>query len=177
MQLKSSRGGIILGLLFAGMMVFMALLVAGIIVTKTVRVRTTDGADDSGVRGISIATPGGQLNIHASDHMNPVLTGVPAYPGATRVKDGGAHISWNSKNGDGDEDLYVIGGEFRTPDSVSRVVDFYRQQLPNLMIVCGDDESTRLEYKKGGIRRIISIRRRAGETRIGVASIGGRESN
>lgn len=45
------------------------------------------------------------------------------------------------------------------------------------MIVDEDDRSTRLEYKKGGIQRIVSIEEKNGETRIGVASAGGRASN
>jgi hypothetical protein len=170
----SRRGGIISGLLFAGMMVFLALLVAGILVTRNIRVRTTEGTNGADV---AIDTPGGRLNIRTSDHMNPALTGVPIYPGAYRAKDGGANIEWNSKDGASDKNLSVIGGEFRTRDSASQVVEYYRRQLPNLMIVSENDKSTRLEYKEGGIRRIISVREENGETRIGVASIGGRESN
>lgn len=170
----SRRGGIISGLLFVGMVVFLAMLVAGVVVMKTVRVRTIDGANGTDV---AIDTPGGRLNIRARDHMNPALTGIPIYPGAYRANDGGANIEWNSKDGASDKGLYVIGGEFRTKDSASEVVEYYRRQLPSLMIVSENDRSTRLEYKEGGIRRIISIDERGGETRIGVASIGGRESN
>ena len=170
----SRRGGIISGLLFAGMVVFLAMLLAGVIVTRTVRVRTHDGAEGTDV---AIDTPEGRLSIRARDHMNPALTGVPVYPAAYSVSDGGANIEWNSKDGDIDKNLYVVGGEFRTKDSTSQVVEFYRNQLPNLMIVSERDRSTRLEYKQGGIQRIISIREKNGETRIGVASIGGRASN
>jgi len=171
----SRHGGIIAGLLFAGMMVFLAMLVAGIIVTRTVRVRTTDGTNGTDV---SIDTPGGRLNIRARDHMNPALAGVPIYPGAHRTDDsGGANIEWSSADGATDKNLYVVGGEFRTKDSTSDVVEFYRRQLPSLMVVTERDRTTRLEYKEGGIRRIISIAEKDGETRIGVASIGGRESN
>jgi hypothetical protein len=109
--------------------------------------------------------------------MNPAITGVPIYPGAYRAKDGGANFEWSSKDGASDKNVFVIGGEFRTKDSASQVVEFYRKQLPSLMIVSEDDKSTRLEYKEGGIRRIISVNEKWGETRIGIASIGGRESN
>jgi hypothetical protein len=70
-----------------------------------------------------------------------------------------------------------LGGEFRTKDSAAQVVEFYRKQLPGLLIVSERDRSTRLEYVEGGIRRIVSIREENGETRIAVASIGGRASN
>lgn len=175
MQLPNPRrGGIISGLLFAGMVVFMALFVAGVVVTRTVHVRhvNTDDGDD-----VAIDTPGGRLDIRAHDHMDPAINGVPIYPGAYRADDGGAHIEWTSKDGDSDKNLYIIGGEFRTSDSVSQVVDFYRRQLPSLMIVSRRHESARLEYKDGGLKRIISITEHRGETRIGVASIGDRASN
>lgn len=171
----SRRGGIISGLLFAGLMVFLAMLVAGIVVTRSVRVKTTDGRNGADV---AIETPAGRLNIRARDHMSPALTGVPVYPGAYRTNgSGGANIEWSSADGNTDKNLYVVGGEFRTKDPASDVVEFYRKQLPSLMIVSERDRTTRLEYKQGGIKRIISINEKNGETRIGVASIGGRESN
>ena len=168
------RGGIITGLLFAGFMVFMALLVAGVVVTRSVRVRTADGA---GGKDITIDTPGGHLNIRARDRMNPEVVGIPVYPGAWRANGaGGASFEWSSSNGDR-KDLSVIGGEYRTRDSAHEVLEFYRKQLPSLLIVSETNHATNLEYKDGGIKRIISISERDGETRIGVASIGGRESN
>jgi len=171
------RGGIISALLFAGMTVCLVLLLAGVIVTRTVRVRTSDGENGTDGANIAIDTPAGRLNIRAHDHMNPAITGIPVYPGAYRASDGGANIEWRSEDGNQDKNLYVVGGEFRTRDSVSDVVAFYRRQLPSLMIVSRTNRSTDLEYKEGGIRRIISISERGGETRVGVASIGGRASN
>jgi hypothetical protein len=170
----SRQGGIISGLLFVGMVVFMAIFVAGVVITRTVHVRSIDNENGTDV---AIDTPGGRLNIRARDHMNPAITGIPVYPGSYRASDGGANIEWTSKDGDSDKNLYVIGGEFRTKDSVSQVVDFYRQQLPSLMIVSRDFRSTHLEYKEGGLRRIISIEEHGDETRIAVASIGDRASN
>jgi hypothetical protein len=175
MQQRNSRqGGIISGLLFAGMVVFMTLFVLGVVVTRTIHVKSLH-TDDGGE--VAIDTPGGRLNIRAHDHMNPAINGIPVYPGAYRADDGGANIEWASSDGRSDKNLYIIGGEFRTSDSVSQVVEFYRRQLPSLMIVSRHNESARLEYKDGGMQRIVSIEERHGETRIGVASIGDRASN
>ncbi len=169
------RGGIISGLFFAAMFALLALFALGIFVMKTVRVSTSDGAHGTDV---FIDTPGGRVNIRARDHMSPAAAGVPVYPGAERVKgSGGASVEWNSADGRSDKSIYVVGGEYRTKDSVERVVDFYRDQLHSLMIVSEDNRSTRLEYKEGDLRRIISISEKDGETRIGVASMGGSESN
>ncbi len=109
--------------------------------------------------------------------MNPAINGVPVYPGAYREDDGGANIEWSSKDGRSDKNLYIIGGEFRTKDSVSQVVEFYRRQLPSFMIVSRRSGYVRFKYKDGGIQRIISIEEHGDETRIGVASIGDRASN
>ena len=175
MQHPDSRhGGIISGLLFAGMVVCMALFFTGVVITRTIHIRSVDyekGTD------VAIDTPGGRLNIRAHDHMSPAINGVPIYPGAYRADDGGANIEWTSSDGNSDKNLYIIGGEFRTTDSVQQVVEFYRRQLPSLMIVSRRNESARLDYKDGGLQRIISIEERHGETRIGVASIGDRASN
>ena len=175
MQNSDSRqGGIVAVVLFAGMMVFLMMLVAGAIVTRTVHVRTTDGEHRTDV---AIDTPAGRFNIRAGNHMSASMDGIPVYPGAYRAKDGGVNFEWTSKDGDSDKSVSLIGGEFRTRDSVSQVVEFYRRQLPSLMIVSRHNEYVRLEYKEGGFRRIISIEDRHGETHIGVASIGDRASN
>jgi len=170
----SRQGGIIAGLFFAGMVVFFALLLAGVVVTRTVHVRSADGDHRTNV---DIDTPAGRLYIRAGNNMNTSTDGVPVYPGAFSVKNGGANFEWNSKDGDSDKSLSVIGGEFRTSDSVSQVVDFYRRQLPSLMIVSRHSGYVRFEYKDGGFRRIVSIEDHGGETRIGFASIADRASN
>ena len=173
-RLVPRRGGIISGLFFAVLVCFCAVFVAGVFVSRTVRVRSTDMRNGTDV---SIDTPGGRLNIRARDHMDPSMAGVPVYPGAWRVKDGGgANIEWDSDTG-GDRTLTVVGGEYRTKDSLPRVVEFYRNQLSNLLIVSEGRRAMRLEYKDGTIKRIIAIHEENGETRIGVASIAGRESN
>ncbi len=171
---NSRKGGIISGLLFAAMVVFMALFLVGVVVPRTIHIRSVN--DENGT-DVAIDTPDGRLNIRAHDHMNPAINGVPIYPGAYRADDGGANIEWASKDGRSDKNLYIIAGEFRTKDSVSQVVEFYRRQLPSLMIVSRRDESARLKYKDGGLQRIISIEERDDETHIGVASIGDRASN
>lgn len=168
---RSRRGGIISALLFVCLIIGLAAVVGGIVVTKEIRVRT-------GGHDLAIETPGGRLDIRTHETMDPALAGIPIYPGATRVSDsgGGANIEWRSADGDGDS-LYVMAGEYRTHDSARDVLNFYRRQLPNLIVIKERDRDTDLEYRKGGIRRIISIREKHDGTRIGVATIGGRESN
>jgi hypothetical protein len=176
MKCSDSRlGGIISGLFSAALIVLLVIVIGGIFVTRTIRIHETKGINGSDV---AIETPEGRFNIRTRDNMNPAITGVPIYPGASRTKDsGGAQIEWSSNKGETDKNLYVIGGEFVTRDSASKVVEFYRNQLPNIMIVSKTGESTRLEYEQGSLQRIISIDESGGETRIKVASIGTRASN
>jgi hypothetical protein len=70
-----------------------------------------------------------------------------------------------------------MAGEYRTQDSAREVLNFYRRQLPSLIVIKERDRGTDLEDRKGGIRRIISIHEKHDGTHIGVATIGGRESN
>ncbi|HVV46921.1 MAG TPA: hypothetical protein VHC72_17030, partial [Bryobacteraceae bacterium] len=168
---RSRRGGILSALIFVCLIVGLAAIVGAIVVTKDIRIRT-------GQHDLAIDTPGGRLDIRTHKTLDPALVGVPIYPGATRLSDsgGGAHIEWTSADGDGDS-LWVMAGEYRTNDSARVVLDFYRRQLPNLIVVSERGRDTDLEYRKGGIRRIIAIREKHDGTRIGVATIGGRESN
>ncbi|HVW11826.1 MAG TPA: hypothetical protein VHC90_24760 [Bryobacteraceae bacterium] len=172
---RSRRGGIISTLLFICLIAGIAAVISGIVVTKNIEVRT-----DTGLSGhdVAIETPGGRLDIRTHETINPALAGIPIYPGATRIPDsgGGANVEWTSEDGHGDG-LYFMAGEFRTPDSARDVVDFYRKQLPNLIVISEKGHNTELEYRGGGMRRIISIHERDDGTRIGVATIGGRESN
>jgi hypothetical protein len=173
-SVRCRRGGIISALIFFCLIIGLAAMVGGIVITKTVRVHT--GAGVSG-NDLAIETPGGRLDIRTHDTMNPGLAGIPIYPGATRMPDsGGANIEWTSRDGGGDS-LYVMAGEFRTHDAARDVRDFYRRQLPSLIVVSEKGRNTDFEYQKGGIRRIISIHEKNDGTRIGVATIGSRESN
>jgi hypothetical protein len=158
------HGGIIAGLLCAAMALFLVLWLAGAIVTRTVHVHSADGEHSTNV---AIDTPAGPVNIRTGHQINASLDGVPVYPGAVRGKDG--RVSFDNVD--------IAGGEFRTKDSVSQVVEFYRRQWPSLMIVSRHDDYVRCEYKDGGFRRIVSIEEDNGETRIGVATIGDRASN
>ena len=170
-SIRSRRGGIISALIFVCLIVGIAAIVGGVVVTRTIRIHT-------GHHDLAVETPGGRLDIRTHENMDPALAGIPVYPGATLVSDSGgdANIEWSSADGNRDG-LYVMGGEYRTQDSAREVREFYRRQLPNLIVTKEKGRDTDLEYRKGGITRIISIREKHDGTRIGVATIGGRESN
>jgi hypothetical protein len=169
-RLSSRRGGILFGFLVSGLVVVCLLIACGMFLARSIRVQTVsrNGGDD-----VSIDTPGGQLSIHAHDKAGTV-TGVPFYPGARSEKNsgGGAVIQWNSNNGKHDGGFAVSASEMVTSDPVDKVVDYYRAQLPNWIVVNERDGAVRMELRDGGYKRIIGIHERHDGTHIGVASVG-----
>lgn len=162
----SRKGGILRGLLLTFLTILLLLVGAGLYLAHNIRVN--HGRDQ-----VAIETPGGLIRIEGRDHVNPASLGIPVYPGAERGHDGGrATFSWSSADGAEEKQLAVGGGEFFTPDSPDRVVAFYREQLPNWLIVTERHGDTRLEYHDGGYKRIVHIRSRDSGTQIGVATVG-----
>ena len=98
---------------------------------------------------------------------------------ARRKKNSGgdAVIEWNSNNGAHDRGFSVTATEMVTSDSVDRVLDYYRGQLPNWIVVNEHDGGVRLELRQGGYKRIIAIHDQHDGTHIGVASVGEPASN
>jgi hypothetical protein len=82
--------------------------------------------------------------------------GAPYYPGAKAL-------------GGGDtQDL--VNGEFTTPDSIDKVVSFYKGNIPGA-VATGDNNETMIEFKKGSASYTIDIHRnqREGVTLIQVS--------
>ncbi len=169
------RGGILSTLLFIFLAIIALLVVGGLYVARNVHVETREhnGGDD-----VAIETPAGRINIRAHENLDPATLGLPLYPGAKRTKDtGGATFEWTSADGKTDKGLAVSGGSLLTPDPPSKVLAWYRAQLPNWVIVTERDGSTRFEFKEGGQKRIVAIQEKNDGTHIGVATVGDPASN
>jgi hypothetical protein len=172
----SRRGGILSALLLSGLVIVCLMIAGGLFLARNIRVQTTtrNGGDY-----VSIDTPAGHLSVHAHDKTGSAATDVPLYPGArsTRNSGGDAVVEWNSNNGKGDRGFSLSASEMVTSDSLDKVVDYYRAQLPNWVIVNERGGAVRLELREGGYKRIIGIHERQDGTHIGVASIGEPASN
>jgi hypothetical protein len=171
----SRRGGALGLVLFVGVSVVIVMLAGAYLIARTVRVNTThrNRGDD-----VSIETPAGRMDIRAHEDLDPASIGLPIYPGATREKNSGAaSFEWSSADGKDDKSVSVGAAALFTPDSSSKVLDWYRTQLPNWIVVTGHDGATRFELKEGGHKRIVAIRSRSDGTHIGVASVGEPASN
>jgi hypothetical protein len=170
-RLRSKRGGILFGFLLSGLVVVCLLIACGLFVARNIRVQTVsrNGGDD-----VSIDTPGGQLSIRAHERAGSAATGVPLYPGSRdeRNSGGDAVVQWNSNNGKDDAGFAVTASETVTSDPIDKVVDYYRAQLPNWIVVNERHGAVRMELRDGGYKRIIAIRERHDGTHIGVASVG-----
>ncbi len=148
------------------------MIIAGsIFVARNIRVQTTarNGGDD-----VTIDTPVGHLSVRAHEKAGAAATDVPLYPGArsARKSGGDAVVEWTSNNGKNDTGFSVAASEMVTSDPLDKVVDYYRAQLPNWVIVTERGGAVRFELRDGGYKRIIGIHERYDGTHIGVASVG-----
>lgn len=173
--LHSRRGGIIFRFLLFLALLFVLATFAGVKLIHSVHLRTMtrNSGDD-----VSLETPAGSFRVRAHEKMDPAAFGIPVYPGARRTdSSGGAEFEWISADGRDDKDVSVAGAEFITPDAASKVIDFYRGQLSNVIVIKERGRSVRLEYTDQGAKRIIGIHEKNDGTHIGVAAIGGAASN
>jgi hypothetical protein len=174
---ESQRGGVLFGLLLSAMAVMCLLFVGGIYLASNIRVHTTERA---GGADVSIDTPGGHLTVRAHEKAGAAATGVPLYPGARSIKEshgGDAVVEWSSSNGRDDHGFSVSATEMVTTDSLGQVVDYYKGQLPNWLVVQESRGGTRIELAEGGYKRIVAIHERHDGTHIAVASVGEPASN
>jgi hypothetical protein len=171
----SRRGGILAGLLITGVVILCIVVASGLFVAHSVKVRSAENGDG---KDVSIDTPVGHLEVRA--HEKSVWAAdIPVYPGARVEKnDGGnATVEWTSNTGKNDKGFSVTASEMTTPDPVSKVVEFYKAQLPTWLIVKENDGEVRLELKEGGYKRFVAIHGKNDGTHIGVASVGEPASN
>jgi len=173
----SRRGGIIAGLLVSGLVVVCLIIAGSIFLARNIRIQTT--ARNGGGNDLTIDTPVGHLSVHAHEKPGTAATDVPLYPGArsARRSGGDAVVEWTSNNGHSDKGFSITASEMVTSDPVDKVLDFYRAQLPNWIVVKESGGEARLELRDGGYKRFIAIHERHDGTHIGVASVGEPASN
>jgi hypothetical protein len=111
------------------------------LIACTVDVRGTD-AEKNG--DVDIRTPVGSVSVRTSDAPD---TGLPAYPGATPLRDGSEPESANVNVGAFGFGVKVAAGKFESSDSPQAVLAFYRKALKPLGAVteCRGD----VDFRRG----------------------------
>lgn len=176
MPRNNRRGGALAGImlmvLILGALGIAALVTTGLYVADNVNV-TRDRAWDE----TTVETPFGSVHVRDNAKLDPRHMGVPIYPGAVREHDSRQLASFRFDFGDVHKAFAISAAEYRTSDSVDRVTEFYRDQLPHWLISQKDNGCLQLSFTKQGYKRIVAISEDGGETRIGLASVGEPASN
>ena len=164
--------GVILMVLMLGALGIAALVATGVYVAGHVSVTESDSRDEA-----TIETPFGTVRVRDHARLDPKHLGVPIYPGAVREEDSRKLASFHFDFGDVHKAFAFSAAEYRTSDSVDRVTDFYRGQLPHWLISQKEDGGMQLSFTKHGYKRFVAIYEHDGETRIALASVGEPASN
>jgi hypothetical protein len=176
MPRNNRRGGAIAGVilivLVLGVLGFFTLLSTGVYVAHHLRVTENDDRGDT-----TVETPFGSVHVRENDSLDPQHLGVPIYPGAHRESHSRKLASFHFDFGDVHKAFALSAAEYRTSDSVDRVTDFYRDQLPHWLISQKEDGRMQFSFTRHGYKRFVCIYEDDGETRIALASVGEPASN
>jgi hypothetical protein len=174
MQSHSQRGGLVAGLLLTlGILALLALVgvvIGGLYVAHHIHVSKSDVA-----RGetVNVDTPFGSMRFRHDAKVDPKRLGVPVYPGAVLNQDRHKLASFEFDFGsDHSKEVSVVAGEYTTSDSLEKVRDFYRAELPHWMFTENRHGAMQFEFNEGGHKKIVALKERNGVTRIGLASVG-----
>lgn len=154
-------------LIFVGVAIVcgFAILFVGIKFASNVSVETRDRPGGGEVR---ISTPAGTIRVDKRENVDARSFGIPVYPSARLVSDGGKSASVKIDiEGEQPTKLAVVAAVYRTSDTVEQVREFYRGKLPNWTF-----SDRGFELHDGGYKRIVVIDREHGETKIALASVG-----
>jgi hypothetical protein len=164
--------GIMLTVLMLGVLGIAVLVTTGLYVADHVRVTESDARGET-----TVETPFGTVRVRDRARLDPKHMGVPIYPGAVREEDSRKLASFHFDFGDVHKAFAFSAAEYHTSDSVDRVTDFYRGQLPHWLISQKEDGGMQLSFTKHGYKRFVAIYEDGGETRIALASLGEPASN
>lgn len=143
------------------------------ILSHSVRVRVAETNQDRKV--VTVKTPLGNMQIAKDQNASELGLGLPIYPGASRAAgssdDNSVSVTFNLPN---ETNLRIAAAKFNTPDPVSKVETFYKQQLGNetTSFTQTDNEGKIVfEIESGEQHKIVSLKPYDGGTRIGLVRI------
>lgn len=125
---RSASNVVAIVLLSVGLVVLLSVVAiwAGVrFLERSVKVHVADAGGDK--KEVSISTPFGGLEVNKNGGVTETSLGLPIYPGAKPVKDqDSATVSLAIG---GSNKFRIVAGKFETPDSLSKVRDFYQGRL------------------------------------------------
>ena len=127
----------------SGVVIVCLVIACGLFVARNIRVET---AARNGGEYVSIDTPAGQLSIHA--HEKAWIGGdgraaLPRCPERKSIRAVTRSSSGTRTTAGSDRGFSVTASEMVTSDPLDKVVDYYRSQLPNWVIVNERDGAVR----------------------------------
>jgi hypothetical protein len=129
----------------------------------------------SNTKVVTVKTPMGNLKIAKQQNVDDLNLGLPVYPGATRAKDSGddnsVSLNFDLPN---ETNLRIAAAKFNTPDPVSKVQEFYRQQLGSEVTSFTQtdrDGKVVFEMKYSKQEKVISLTPHDGGTRIDLVRV------
>jgi hypothetical protein len=172
MRLMSKRGGILGTAVITVLIAFCVVFMAATFIAKNMSVHSQETAHGRSTR---IETPFGNAHISEDGAFSPESVGIPIYPGATRSDHGSPTLAVEPSSGD--EGFTYSVSEYRTPDSLESVRQFYSRQTPHWIFSSEPGQPSRAEYSAGGYKRIVVLSRQHGQTLIALASTGRAAAN
>ena len=143
---------ILLTILILGTLTIAALVATGLFVAHNVRVAERNGRGET-----TVETPFGDVHVRESTAFDPRRMGMPIYPGAVRRRDRHKLASVYLDFGDHHKEFSVVAAEYRTYDSLDKVAEFYRHELPHWMFGQKRHGGIQLELTEGGYRKMVAI--------------------
>jgi len=178
MPYHPQRGGVVGSLLLIlGILVLatvVTIVAGGIYLARNVHVtasKTQQGKD------VTVETPFGSLNVREDARLDPKRLGVPLYPGAVLAQDHHKLAKVELNFGNDGQGLAIVAGEYTTPDSIDKVREFYRAELPHWMVSEGRHGDVHFSFTEGGYKRMVVLKERGGLTCIALVSIGAPAAN
>lgn len=143
------------------------------ILSHSVHVNVAETGSDRKV--VTVKTPVGSLKISKEQNVSDLGLGLPIYPGATRAADSGddnsVSLAFDLPN---DTNLRIAAAKFNTPDPVSKVQEFYKQQLGGdvtSFTQTNRDGKVVFEMKYGEQNKVVSLTPHDRGTRIDLVRI------
>jgi hypothetical protein len=143
------------------------------ILSHGVQIKVSEPSSDRKV--VTVRTPIGNFKIAKEQNVSDLHLGLPVYPGATRATDSSddnsVSLAFNLPN---ETNLRIAAAKFNTPDPISKVQEFYRQQLgveATSFTHTNRDGKVVVEMKYGEQNKVISLTPHDGGTRIDLVRI------